>query len=669
LRHAFEHPTRVTSLGFSPEGQWLATGALDGTIRLWTLEDGRQMPLTLSLPTCAQSLEFSPDGRWLVAFTDTIHAWQVGVWEEARIFPIHAVEKALSPAGSWLALRCKDGAIHLWKLGDWQGPRLLPGGANSHGLTFSSDGRWLASSPFDGTINLWQVESGRLNTLRGPESALGELKFGEIVFSDDSRLLAANSYGHVVLWDIETSLELRGEFRSGGNTTRLSQDGRWLATGYVDEEKVSASLWEVKTGTQLSLSDDSFDLDHEALTPDDREPVSEFWRATIRAWEAETKRRKMTLWHGDDLELSQDSRWAASGIGTEAVLLWVNSGATRYLLPERKEMEGCWTGQGSWTVKFSPDGRWLASGFGPTRLFDLESGRLVVSPELAQCSITSAAFSPDSACLAASRWDGEIWLRNLKTSQEEVLRGPERSEGSFNSMAFNQDGSFLATVADDGSIWLWKKPRFARYLRLDGPQTPAWSLAFSPDNRWLAAGYQDGVIRLWSIPTGWREGLSGLLGYPSKVLSGHENGVRSVAFSPDSRWLASGADDQTVRVWDPEAGQEIQAFGGQAASVEFSQNGSRLIVGGYEKTTLWDLATGASQRVSERPHSALCSPETHPWLPLWRDNETILWSRSSQSEVAHLPLSLKPLETSPYDSRLLLGKCGLYFALYALEGD
>src|SRR5205085_1215456 len=79
------------------------------------------------------------------------------------------------------------------------------------------------------------------------------------------------------------------------------------------------------------------------------------------------------------------------------------------------------------------------------------------------------------------------------------------------------------------------------------------SVAWSPDGRRLASGSNDNTVRVWDGETG------SLL----RTLEGHQGGVLSVAWSPDGRRLASGSSDRTVRVWDEETGEmqmEMHSF-------------------------------------------------------------------------------------------------------------
>ena len=78
-------------------------------------------------------------------------------------------------------------------------------------------------------------------------------------------------------------------------------------------------------------------------------------------------------------------------------------------------------------------------------------------------------------------------------------------------------------------------------------------------------------------------------------LVGHEDSVSSVSFSPDSKTLASGSADKTIKLWNLETGKEIRTLKeheDSVSSVSFSPDGKTLASGSWDETIiLWNLGT------------------------------------------------------------------------------
>jgi WD40 repeat protein len=549
---------------------------------------------------------------------------------------------AFSPDGQMLASGSADGTIVLWDVMARQplGQPLVGHMAEVWSVAFSPDGQTLASGGADGTIVLWNdVATGQPT---GRPLTGHDFDVFSVAFSPDSQTLASGSRDlTIMLWNVETGQPIGHPLTGHAATVRslaFSPDGQTLASGDTDGAII---LWNnVATGQPISRRLTGHDLDvfGVAFSPDSQTLASGSRDLTIMLWDVPTGEPigHPLTGHSDSVfsvAFSPDGQTLASGSRDLTIMLW--DVATGQSIGQPL------TGHSNWvnSVAFSPDGQTLASGSTDNAiiLWDV-AGRQSLGQALTGHTnwVRSVAFSPDGQTLASGSEDNTIILWDIAAHQplSQTLTG---HSDWVNSVAFSPDSQTLASGSADNTIILWDVSAHQTLSQtLTSHTANVRSVAFSPDGQTLASGScgqydtnrhecNQGEVRLWEASSGQPIG---------QVLTGHTNWVRSVAFSPDSRMLASGSEDNTITLWDVVTGQPIgQPLNGHTnavLSVAFSPDGRTLASGSYRTIILWDLTahqplgqplTGYSDWV----RSVAFSPDGQTLASGSADGAIILW--------------------------------------------
>ena len=468
-----------------------------------------------------------------------------------------------------------------------------------------------------------------------------------MAFSPDGQTLASGGLDNIVrIWDVRTGKVLHRltEHQHWVNSVAFSPDGQTLASGAMDN---TVYLWDVRTGRVRDTFNYGDWVDSVAFSPDGKMLAIGGSYGSIRLWDVLTGVVRDTFNLGiwvHSVAFSPDGNTLA-GLSPEDgnIRLWdVDTGVSRHTFNE-------FTAGVINKILFSPDGWTLASQEeNVIRLWDVRTNTvrhtLTGIVERASC-----AFSPDSQTIACGVWnERSVYLWDVDTG--ELQRGIPVADHEFvTDLAFSPDGQTLVGVVQStsylrGAIRLWDVPTGRVQSDSSVVDLPGGEV-FSPDIR-ILAGKSDDRIHLYDVHTG--EILH--------TLTGHQESISDLAFSPDGKILASACYDTTVRLWDVRTGRQLHVLIGHSLdskNVAFHPNGN-ILASGLSPVYLWDVRTGQYRKTLKMPRAIFdmaFSPDGQILAGATVEGKIHFWEASSD---LLLPVSLSSFRAEKTLAGILL---------------
>lgn len=472
LKILLGHTKEVSSVAFSPDGQLLASGSYDWTILIWHIPSGQ---LQMSSPSnWVSQIAFSPDGQMLASTGNYTEFWNVSdrkvIWSSIKV---GGASLAFSPDGKTLVLggdgidliRVSDGSIlnTLGKKGD-----------SIESVAFSPDGQILASYERGAPVNLWRVSDWTLlRTLKGVE-----VGYGNLAFSPDSKtlVLADNAYlfeNAILLWNVSDGALLHKELNNIIPwSLAFSPDGQILAIGMDDG---AILLRRVSDGFVLNtlegqkgwISCLAFSPDGQTLATGSDNMYGTSETNTIRLWRVSDGAllyEKVIYYRVFSMAMSPDGQLLALGTQTDIQIRQVSDGTLRNTLVGHSNRVT--------DLVFSSDGQALASDSWDqtTRIWHVSDGKLLQTLNYVGVNLVFRSdwqtlakeikgkyvFSSDGQLLISISLNGTMQL--MLASNGTLLRTLETGIGigGDGKVAFDPVGNLFALLSPgDGTITLW----------------------------------------------------------------------------------------------------------------------------------------------------------------------------------------------------------------------
>ncbi len=611
------HNGPINSVAFSPDGQRIASGctqsfrsdylrSLSGQTTLWNSKTRdvissyprHDNPTEASLGE--SSLCFSSDGHLMIGMDgSTIKIWDGHSGKEIGELKGHVAQVLgldISADAQRVVSCSEDRSLRIWSLAQSESV-VWPGHSEVvTGVAFNDDGQQLASAATD-EILIRQTTTG--DVVRRIPKTPNSLRSGRELWNVvEQAAPERRSISLVSVWDSQPQITLHHEHRIP-RVMALNPDRRILATSTGDSMVVV--LWDAAEGTELCR------FRHGSKTLSGRpseETDHEVPKVTCLAF---SPTEPIVASGGNDREIT-----LSRVIGDQL--------QHRHLIGHRGAVT---------SIAFSPGGQQLASVSedGTVRLWNVESGELVMSSISQPLPLLQLAFSPDGRRIVTGTGSrlargvdpeiAEIKLWDVETLSE-VLTFTSPHLGNVQGLAFSPDGFILAAgggiptkffaMQRPEHVQLWdatpdsrlRQPRSteadsprANAVTLQGHSTPVMALAYSVDGKHLVTGDRGGSIKMWDVRQGIEVG----------EFLGHSEAVHAIAMAADgTRLVTAGkhvlSDEvdpgSTIKLWNVSTRKAERTWkapsGWPAESIALNATGTQVAASFFNSSMLrlWD---------------------------------------------------------------------------------
>ncbi len=527
------HSRKVMALAFSPKGDFLLSGGMDGKAIMWNIHGDSLFSVSHQQGSIL-SLGFSFDNElfYTGSSANEIIKWTIrGKKEKVLGGNNHKVDiMAFSPVSNHFVSTAHD-KIHLRRTNRNRVQRTI----NAHSgqitsIDYAPDGRYFVSAGEDHRVILWTSTGAKVREFEGHLKPVRTVKFSP----DGKKILGGGDDKIIIEWDF-----------NGKELRKYEGDiGQIICLDYLSNDQIITAL-----------------NDNRLIT----------WNQNMDAFE-----KFFFIKSGNQKRKKSQASYSVILPSPDGKVIFVaRKNKTAYLMERgSKKIYNLVVSSGYIkSAAFSPNNDCIVAGTSTGKYFMWSlTGELMHFASTGSADLCAVAFSNNGKSFAIGAHDGYI---HIFDSGNNAITKLTTAPNINYSVAF---------TPDDKKILVGGAGRIVNIITLDnfkdsynGELNNSAKAAFSPTNKHFAVSGEHNKVLLWEKDRRDR---------PKVILKGHRAKINSLAFSPDGTSVLSASDDNTAILWDLE-GDIIFKFRGHAKAVKnasFTQNGDTIITASSDNT-------------------------------------------------------------------------------------
>ncbi len=555
------HTDAITTMDFSDNGKWLATGSLDKLVKIIHNSTGKELRTFSGNSGRVSFVKFDDKAKVVGAHlnSDEIKFWSMETGELLARYetPSNYSEFDFVLNNSKALIIGKEGQPHLYDFHQQSKPTPiseLKGVTRFKALENSDEA---IVYDYKGKLSKFNLKTGAVTAVRQlhPEYSFCPTRIDS---DHDGKYLAMvfnTTEIHIInTSDLSTHVVLKGH---DNMVKDIKFDEKSSTLLSIQHGSKDLFVWDLEA-KKLESRNNVIDFSGEWIEPHPKQDLILIadWKKLLYVDRKTMKVSKIFRSRANkilNMAYDQKGKYLAAASLSMDIKLWD--------LEQNKIVKKF---QGFWPVAIDPTGRKLLSNYMSIKIavWDIESEKKLAELPTQGDLIQKICFSQDGKMVAGMGLQGKVFIWDMETYEiKQVIKWPA---GMTYGIVFSPDGKYIAASGLQNSFYVWDVESGKQVAYKDGFMLMMSDLKFSPDGNYFAASNWDKKVYIYDTKT-WEL---------KSTLEGHVNVVQTIDISADGKYLASGAGNNTVQeadnsviVWDVATGQQVCRYTGHVGAV------------------------------------------------------------------------------------------------------